>query len=160
MNHFRYLTAIVLVACATAVSAQAENSPSSGAWLISPSEAIEFKGEEGFNAPPAKRTRSLLPVIDIVRPITAADLKVKAPFAVEVQFNSTKDAPVNPATFKVLYGAFKVDITNRITQFVKVTASGFSLEDAQIPVGKHRLILQITDVQQRTSERDLRIQVE
>ena len=60
----------------------------------------------------------------------------------------------------MLYGALKFDITSRITKFVKVTPAGFSLENAQIPVGKHRLILQVQDEKQRLAERELRIEVE
>ena len=59
-----------------------------------------------------------------------------------------------------MYGAFKLDITNRITKFVQVTKEGFSLENAQIPVGKHRLTLQVQDEKQRVAERELRVEVE
>ena len=60
----------------------------------------------------------------------------------------------------MLYGAFKIDITARITKFVKVTTEGFNLENAQIPVGKHRLTLQVQDEKQRVAERELRFEVE
>ena len=129
-------------------------------WLVTPAEAIEFRGEEGFDAPPALRPRALVPQIDILKPEPVADLKVKAPFAIAVQFKSQVDAPIDPATFKVMYGAFKIDITSRITKFVKVSKEGFALENAQIPVGKHRLTLQVQDEKQRVAERELRLEVE
>lgn len=129
-------------------------------WLVTASEAMEFKGEDGFNEQPALRPRAVAPLIDILKPEPVADLKVKVPFAIAVQFRSQPDAPIDPATFKVMYGAFKIDITSRITKFVKVGKDGFSLENAQIPVGKHRLTMQVQDEKQRVAERELRVEVE
>ena len=77
-----------------------------------------------------------------------------------MQFVGQADAPIDPATFQVFYGALKIDITGRITRFVKVTKDGFSLENAQIPAGKHRLTLQVQDEKQRLAERELRLEVE
>lgn len=129
-------------------------------WLISPSEAQTFKGEEGFNEPPALRARAVMPIIEIVKPAPAPDLKVKAPFSIDVLFKPQADAAIDPSTFKVLYGGLRFDITSRITKFVKVTATGFSLDNAQIPVGKHRLTMQVQDEKQRVAERELRVEVE
>ena len=129
-------------------------------WLVDASEAIAFKGEDGFNEQAALRPRAVLPQIDILKPEPTADLKVKAPFAIAVQFKSQPDAAIDPATFKVMYGALKIDITNRITKYVKVTREGFAMENAQIPVGKHRLTLQVQDELKRVAERELRVEVE
>ena len=129
-------------------------------WLVSPQEAQAFKGEEGFNEQPALRPRAVVPLIDILKPEAAADLKVKAPFAISVAFKSQADAAIDPSTFKVMYGTLKIDITSRITKFVTVTKEGFSLENAKIPVGKHRLTMQVMDDKQRVAERELRVEVE
>ena len=75
-------------------------------------------------------------------------------------FKGQADTPIDPSTFKVMYGAFKIDITSRITKFVTVTKDGFALENAQIPPGKHRLTLQVLDEKQRLAERELRVEVE
>ena len=129
-------------------------------WLVTPAEAREFKGEEGFYEQPALRPRALMPQIDILKPDAMADMKVKAPFAISVLFKGQSDAPIDPSTFKVLYGTFKIDITSRITKFVKVTKEGFALESAQIPAGKHRMTMQVMDEKQRVAERELRVEVE
>ena len=129
-------------------------------WLVTPAEAREFKGEEGFYEQPALRPRAMMPQIDILKPETVADMKVKAPFAISVLFKGQSDAQIDPSTFKVLYGTFKVDITSRITKFVKVTKEGFALESAQIPAGKHRMTMQVTDEKQRVAEPELRLEVE
>lgn len=129
-------------------------------WLVTPAEAVEFGGEAGYNEPPALRPRAVVPLIDLLKPEPVPDLKVKAPFAIAVQFRGQADAPIEPATFRVLYGALKIDITQRITKFVTVTREGFSLDKATIPPGKHRLILQVQDTKQRVAERELRVEVE
>jgi hypothetical protein len=172
MNH--NVTSIALIFIAThalSTSAQGINYQTAGAngrvltaaqtgWLVTPAEAIEFKGEDGFNEPPALRARSPMPLIDILKPEPIPDLRVKAPFTISVQFTGQTDAGIDPASFKVLYGAFKFDITSRVTKFIKVTKDGFTLENAQIPTGKHRLTLQVQDEKQRTAERELRLEVE
>ena len=147
--------ALLLTLAATSLHAQSNNPGSGGprgvlatlpdGWLVNPAEAIEYRGEDGFNEPAALRPRAALPQIEILKPEPAADLKVKAPFAISVQFKGQPDAAIDPSSFKVLYGAFKLDITSRITKFVKVGKEGFAMDNAQIPVGKHRLILQIQD---------------
>jgi hypothetical protein len=129
-------------------------------WLVNAAEAIEFKGEEGFLETAALRPRAAMPQIDVLKPEPAADLKVKAPFAISVLFKPQSDAAIDPATFKVMYGALKLDITSRITKFVQVTKEGFALENAQIPTGKHRLTLQVQDMLKRVAERELRVEVE
>ena len=128
--------------------------------LVTPSEAREFQGEGGYYEPMPLRARSIVPGIDILRPQPAPELKVRSPFVLAAQFKATGDAPIVPSTFKVLYGAQRVDITERITKFAQVTPEGFSLERAQLPPGKHKLLLQVQDARQRVAERELRLEVE
>ncbi len=129
-------------------------------WLVSPAEAREFKGEEGFLEPGALRPRAVLPLIDVVTPEAGPDLKVKTPFPISVRFKAQPDSSIDPTTFRVLYGALKLDITQRISKFVTITKEGFSYDSAKLPVGKHRLTLQVQDEKQRFAERELRFEVE
>jgi hypothetical protein len=129
-------------------------------WLVSPAEAITFQGEAGFNAPPPLRPRAAMPQIEILRPEPAPELKVKAPFPITVKFKPLPDAEIDASSFKVMYGALRFDITGRITKLIEVTKDGFALENAQIPTGKHRLILQVQDNLKRTAERELRVEVQ
>ena len=149
---------LIAVALAASFAVHAQTAPRD--WLISPAEALAYQGEGGFNEQPALRARSVVPQIDIIKPEPAADLKVKAPFPISVLFKGQSDAAIDPSTFKVMYGALKFDIISRITKFVKVTPIGFSLDNAQIPVGKHRLTLQVQDEKQRVAECELRVEVE
>ena len=152
--------AVFLVVCPLIAVAQNVGVAMGGAWLVDAGEAVDFQGEKGFLEPAALRPRAAVPMIDILRPEPAEDLKVKTPFAIAVQFKSQADAPIDPSSFKVMYGALKFDITNRITKYVKVTKDGFTLENAQSPSGKHRLTLQVQDERQRLAERELRFEVE
>ncbi len=129
-------------------------------WLVTAEEARQYRGAQGFEEPPALRPRASVPLIDIVKPELMADLKVKAPFPIAVTFRSQADAAIDPRTFRVMYGALKIDITNRLTSFVKVTKDGFTLDNANIPPGRHRLTLQVMDEKQRVAERELRLEVE
>ncbi len=150
----RFLGLLALACCLPALA-----NASSG-WLVTPEEARRFGGEDGFNAPAALRPRAAVPQIDIVKPELASDLRVKSPFAIAVMFRSQADAAIDPRTFKVMYGALKIDITQRLTGLVKITKDGFTLDSANIPPGRHRLTLQVMDEKLRLAERELRLQVE
>ena len=41
-----------------------------------------------------------------------------------------------------------------------MTQDGFSLDNARVPPGRHRLTLQVLDGKQRVAERELRLEVE
>ena len=129
-------------------------------WLVTAQEAAAFKGQAGFDETAALRPRAVMPLIDISKPESQTEGKIKTPFPIVVAFRGMTDAEIDPASFRVFYGALKIDITNRITQHVKVTREGFSFDKAQIPAGRHRLTLQIQDTKQRVAERELRIEVE
>lgn len=130
--------------------------------LVTGAEAREFMGEAGFNEPAPPRTRGLAPAIEILQPRPAADLnaKVKTTFAISVQFRSQGDAPVVPSTFKILYGANRVDITSRMVGRGQLTAQGFSYAQAQVPPGKHKLIFQVEDQRRRVAETELRLEAD
>lgn len=128
--------------------------------LVTPSEAVEYQGEAGFHMPEVLRPKQPHPVINVLSPTFAEDGKVSTPFPIQVRFVSTSDAKIIPGTFKVFYGALKFDITDRLLNSIKISSDGFDLKDADIPKGKHRMILQIKDEKNRVAEKDLRISVE
>jgi hypothetical protein len=128
--------------------------------LVTGAEAQEFMGEAGFNEPPPMRTRGLVPTIEILQPQPGTGLKTQTTFAISVQFRSEGAAPAVPSTFKVLYGANRVDITSRMLGSGQLNAQGFTLERAQVPPGKHKLVFQIEDTQRRVAERELRFEAE
>jgi hypothetical protein len=128
--------------------------------LLTPDEVQQFRGAEGFDGPRPLRMRAALPTIEVLQPNAMGDQKVKAPFPITIKFKARDDAPIVPSSFKVLYGGLRMDITSRITKFVKPTEEGLTFDKAQIPAGKHRLFLVVEDAKQRVAERELRIEVE
>lgn len=100
------------------------------------------------------------PRIDLLRPLLDAQLRLKSPFPIEVRFLPLPDAAIDPGSFRVLYGNLRLDVSARILDKVKVAASGFSLAEAAIPAGRHRLLLRVVNLKQRSGELDLRFEVE
>lgn len=98
------------------------------------------------------------PVIELQTPKLQDTLK--APFAIHLVFKAAEDAEVVPDSFKVLYGFLKLDITERITQHAKPTKDGLSVEQANIPAGSHKLLLQIRDSKNRQAEKTMSFNVE
>ncbi len=134
--------------------------PIDAGWLVSAAEAATYQGQAGYDELAALRPRAVMPSIEVAKPDAIADTKVKAPFPIVVSFRGMADAVIDPSTFRVFYGALKIDITERITKHVKVTPTGFTFDKANIPSGRHRLTLQVQDSKQRVAERELRVEVE
>ena len=90
------------------------------------------------------------PRIELLSP----DIKkpVNVPTKIEVKFSGNPPAEPKPETFKALYGAFKIDITQRLLGVAKVTKDGIQVTDASLPSGKHQLLLSLTDTLGRESQ--------
>ena len=93
--------------------------------------------------PGAPRIELLSP--DVKKPISV-------PTKIEVKFSGNPPAEPKPETFKALYGAFKIDITQRLLGVAKVTKEGIQVTDASLPSGKHQLLLLLTDTLGRESQ--------
>jgi len=93
--------------------------------------------------PGAPRIELLSP--DVKKPISV-------PTKIEVKFSGNPPAEPKPETFKALYGAFKIDITQRLLGVAKVTKEGIQVTDASLPSGKHQLLLSLTDTLGRESQ--------
>jgi hypothetical protein len=124
----------------------------------------EFMQEKQFAA---SRTRSVdlhkpavpgAPVIELSKPKLNDTLK--APFPIQLVFKASDDAEVLPETFKVFYGFMKLDITDRVVKNTKVTKTGLTVDQADIPAGTHKLLLQITDSKNRKTEMPMSFTVE
>lgn len=113
-------------------------------------------------APPQFRPRAVpvpgAPKIDIQAPDVQKPLK--APLDILVKFEPTAPATINASSMRVLYGAFRIDITDRIRKYAQVTESGMAVSNAQLPRGNHRLFLRIADSRSREGEQEVKIDVE
>ena len=117
--------------------------------LVTSEEAAASDAAGGLLAPRSAPTIGA-PRIEFVAP----DLKrpVAVPTKIEVRFMGNAPAEPKPETFKALYGAFRIDITQRLLGVAKVTKDGISVSDAALPSGKHQLLLTLTDTLGREAQ--------
>ena len=113
-----------------------------GIMLVSAAEVAQFKGDvsENITIPLAGDE----PAIEIVRPVVKEG-KVASPVAIEVRFKPVPGKAIDPASFKLYYGAFKLDVTDRLLKTARVTPTGFSIDKVDIPAGSHRLVMKVAD---------------
>ncbi len=98
------------------------------------------------------------PQIEIVSP----DIKgaVTSPTKVHLRFRAVSPATPKPESFRALYGSFRLDITNRLLPFAKLTTEGLILDEASLPSGSHRIFLEIQDSVGRTGVKLLSVTVQ
>jgi len=85
---------------------------------------------------------------------------VKNPFSIEILMQSQRDAELNFASFKAFYGAFKIDITERLLKEASKTLTGLRLSNLQVPSGRHKILLRVSDTKGRTAEKEIAFKVE
>jgi hypothetical protein len=93
------------------------------------------------------------PQIRIVAPPLGRPLT--APLDIDIQFVPAGSAPIRPDTFLVCYvGLVTMDLTKRITDRVTVSEKGLHVAGAQLPRGRHHLLLLIADQRGRLGRRE------
>lgn len=97
------------------------------------------------------------PRIEVLAPNTQGS--VAPPFDIRVKFVPENGAQIVADSFKVLYGMFAIDITQRVMQAARFENNVLRIEKANIPAGKHRLTLKIMDNQQREAQQELSVVV-
>jgi hypothetical protein len=146
----RMVTAALMLCCAISASA---------IDLITLDEARRSQ-----QAPPVAEAQSsapdpMAPLIAVVDP-QAIGKALKNPFRMEIDFKTSDGARLDFSTFKAYYGAFKIDITERLLKEATRTASGLRLSNVNVPSGSHKIILRIKDDHSRMGERELYFKVE
>jgi hypothetical protein len=113
------------------------------------------------NAKPPFTAKSVAPkdapLIELSAPKLFAP--VSSPTPIELKFQPTPPSAVKPETFKVLYGSFEIDITKRILNVAKVTESGVLVQEANLPKGKHKLLMVVEDTAGRRGNRSIDFEV-
>lgn len=136
------------------------------AWAASGAEASQLVSEEEvrmYQSMVVPTAESLppddpgAPRIVIFQP--DVDKSVRSPFQIEVFFRPNDGQRIAWDTFRVYYGTFQFDITNRILPIAKIHDNSIFISHAEIPAGKHKLTLKIADEKQRVSRRDVEILV-
>lgn len=125
--------------------------------LISEVEAHRYGADAESWLLPLSVSSGRSPAIEVVNPNVLAG-PVSSPVSIEVVFRS-EGASIDINTFRILYGGLRLNITPRVLEHVSVTDKGLTIKNAQIPTGRHRLFLEVTDSKGRKAERELRIQV-
>jgi hypothetical protein len=133
---------VLLGAMATAGCATQKSVESANVQLVTPGEVAQNESDvaENFSTPLSGDE----PIIEVAKPIIVGG-KVSSPVSIIVSFKAAAGRLIDPATFKLFYGMFKIDVTERLLKTSKVTADGFSIDKADIPAGSHRLILRVSD---------------
>jgi hypothetical protein len=84
---------------------------------------------------------------------------VKNPFTIEILMQAQRDAELNFASFKAFYGAFKIDITDRLLKDASKTVTGLKLANLEIPPGRHKILLRVSDTGGCTAEKEIAFKV-
>ena len=98
------------------------------------------------------------PLIELSTPKLSAP--VSSPTPIELKFQPTPPSAVKPETFKVLYGSFEIDITKRILNVAKVSATGVNVQEASLPKGKHKLLMVVEDTSGRRGNKTIEFVVQ
>lgn len=130
--------------------------------LISADEARREAEAAAQNPPPA-RPRSLpaprpAPGLEVLAPVPEG-ATVSSPLRLEIAFKAPPDARIVPASFRLLYGVLKIDLTERLQRHARLDESGVLIEEAAVPEGTHRVIVRVADDKGRLAERELLIRV-
>lgn len=153
----------IAMVCATLLLLTTQ-SRAEGFELITATEARQEAQAEAA-APPPVRTRAApiikpdQPAIRVVSPTVPSTTTLAAPLRIELAFKPAPGTRIVPSTFRVLYGLLKIDLTDRLKKHATVTENGVVVDQAHVPEGQHRLILQVADDQGNTAEQELRIRV-
>lgn len=140
------------------------------ALAVSPTSAAPATGieivttaeyEASLRAPEPLASKSLSdpggPIIVVDSPQLGG--RIASPTPIRVRFVASEASTVNPETFKVRYGALRIDITERLLKEVKISREGFSFPNAALPAGTHTLAMSIQDDKNRRTEQLVRFEV-
>jgi len=124
--------------------------------LVSQSEYLASEAQEKLIPPFNARSIPSDPVIEVRSPSLTAP--IKAP--VGIDFLTSGAAKINWDSLKILYGAFKLDITERVKKEAKMVGDGMQIASANLPSGNHKLVIQVANTEGKQVEREVRFTVE
>jgi hypothetical protein len=101
--------------------------------------------------------RSGAPTIRVEEPNTTRP--INSPVRIRVTFQPASNATIVVDSFRVRYGSLGIDITRRILAHARPTASGVTVNDAELPRGRHRVTIQIADNLGRVGSKSLEFTV-
>jgi hypothetical protein len=127
-----------------------------GPFLVTAEEMLA-----SHNAPPQFTSRSVpvqdAPTIELTAPKLSTP--VSSPTSIELRFQPKAPSTVKPESFRVLYGAFGLDITKRLLSVAKVSEQGVFVQEASLPKGRHKLTMVVEDSAGRKGNRTVEFDV-
>ena len=148
MRHRLFNAAIVCLGLASS-GAQAQS------WLVNPEEMLASANAPSFE--PKDTPTPDAPRIALLAPSLSAS--VNSPTPIRMRFEASAPAVIRPETFRVRYGALRLDITDRITAVAKVGGQGIDVDEVRLPSGSHKLVVQIADSLGRAAEQSFQFTV-
>lgn len=129
-------------------------------WLVTPEEyAKELSSDIETKSLSFDSQEALAPKIVLLKP-RLSKKGIGSPITIELEFQPQSDAKIVPSSLKVLYGVFRIDITDRLLENkAAVTEKGVFVEDAKLPSGEHKVIVEIKDDQDREGRASYSIKV-
>lgn len=97
------------------------------------------------------------PIIEVLTPVIAG--AISSPTPIKMVFQANAPSNVKPDTFKVLYGTFEIDITKRITGKTPVTEQGLQVAQAELPKGRHKLLISVQDTNGRVGNKLIEFEI-
>lgn len=97
------------------------------------------------------------PIIEVLTPVIAG--AISSPTPIKMVFQANAPSNVKPDTFKVLYGTFEIDITKRITGKTPVTEQGLQVAQAELPKGRHKLLISVQDTNGRVGNKVIEFEI-
>lgn len=127
------------------------------AWtLITQDQSDEINQPQAAAAPGTHDGQPIrIPMIEIIEPDLTRP--INSPVRIRIRFQAPAGAVIDPASFRATYGWF--DITKQLLAHAKIDASGISADDAEVPSGKYKVTLQISDTKGRVGTQVLGFQV-
>ena len=125
-------------------------------YLVSQSEMVESNNNKLAFRPKFAPVPGA-PNIDLVTP--KLDGAIISPTPIKMRFEAKSPSTIKPDTFKVFYGSFQIDITERLLGSSKVGSNGFSIQEAALPKGSHKLTLNIQDSEGRIGGKTVEFEV-
>ncbi len=127
-----------------------------GPFLVTAEEMLASN-----SAPPQFTSKSLpvkdAPIIELTTPKLSTP--ISSPTSIELRFQPKPPSIVKPESFRVLYGAFGLDITKRLLSVANVSELGVFVQEASLPKGRHKLTMVVEDSAGRKGNRTVEFDV-
>jgi hypothetical protein len=122
--------------------------------LVTPDEEARDRAAPQVPGPPDLPSP---PTINLVRPDLSRPLQ--NPVTIEVRFHPGPGKTIDMQSFRATYGWLSIDITRRLLEHAVATSNSLLAENVNLPIGRHRITLSISDTSGKRASRTFRFSV-